>query len=211
MERETMKRSGLVLGLLLILSVGILAWRGTANKLTAAEIEKMDMQEPLLASYYEGQESKAYKMLQKSIFKKLLDQWTGEDVHNPVWNYDSFTSYQLPDSDRDSLPSGTEIYCCTYSEDNGKYGFVVIAYEGSGLSKICLEETPYPFDLKENIEDVMEELKKTDIDLSTASAVRERINDGKQGITEAVRITDRKGNSCLLLFDEKGVALPEQK
>ena len=59
MERETMKRSGLVLGLLLILSVGILAWRGTANKLTAAEIEKMDMQEPLLASYYEGQESKS--------------------------------------------------------------------------------------------------------------------------------------------------------
>ena len=58
---------------------------------------------------------------------------------------------------------------------------------------------------------MMEELKKTDIDLSTASAVRERINDGKQGITEAVRITDRKGNSCLLLFDEKGVALPEQK
>lgn len=57
----------------------------------------------------------------------------------------------------------------------------------------------------------MEELKKTDIDLSTASAVRERINDGKQGITEAVRITDRKGNSCLLLFDEKGVALPDQK
>ena len=57
----------------------------------------------------------------------------------------------------------------------------------------------------------MEELKKTDIDLSTDSAVRERINDGKRGITEAVRITDRKGNSCLLLFDEKGVALPDQK
>ena len=57
----------------------------------------------------------------------------------------------------------------------------------------------------------MEELKKTDIDLSTDSAVRERINDGKQVITEAVRITDRKGNSCLLLFDEKGVALSEQK
>ena len=107
--------------------------------------------------------------------------------------------------------AGTEIYCCTYSEDNGKYGFVVIAYEGSGLSKICLEETLYPFDLKENIEDVMEELKKTDIDLSTDSAVRERINDGKQVITEAVRITDRKGYSCLLLFDEKGVALSEQK
>lgn len=71
MERETMKRSGLVLGLLLILSVGILAWRGTANKLTAAEIEKMDMQEPLLASYYEGQESKAYKMLQKSILRSF--------------------------------------------------------------------------------------------------------------------------------------------
>ena len=76
--------------------------------------------------------------------------------------------------------AGTEIYCCTYSEDNGKYGFVVIAYEGSGLSKICLEETPYPFDLKEDIEDVMEELKKTDIDLSTDSAVRERINDGSR-------------------------------
>ena len=57
----------------------------------------------------------------------------------------------------------------------------------------------------------MEELKKADIDLSTASAVRERINDGKQGITEAVRITDRKGNTCLLLFDAKGVALSEQK
>ena len=57
----------------------------------------------------------------------------------------------------------------------------------------------------------MEELKKTDIDLSTASAVRERINVGKQVITEAVRITDRKGNSCLLLFDAKGVVLSEQK
>ena len=70
-----------------------------------------------------------------------------------------------------------------------------------GVSKICLEETPYPFDLKENIEDVMEELKKADIDLSTASAVRERINDGKQGITEAVRITDRKETAaCFFLM-----------
>lgn len=124
-------------------------------------------------------------------------------------NYDSFTAYQLPDSESGYLPSGTELYCCTYSADNGKYGFAVVAYEGSGLSRICIEETPYPFDMKENIEDVMAELKKSGIDLSAASAARERINDGKQGVTEAVRITDREGNSCLLRFDERGVVLLE--
>lgn len=90
-------------------------------------------------SYYEGQSSRAYEMVQKSIFKKLLlNGWLDEisGMENARWNYDTFTKYTV--LDRDPVPDEEqgELYCCTFSADNGRYGYIVISYSGDGLSKI---------------------------------------------------------------------------
>jgi len=83
------------------------------------------------------------------------------------------------------------------------YGYVVVAYEGNGLTRISLEKTPYLFDLKANWEAVMAGLKEAGIDPDSAEASRVRIAD--ENTAEAVRITDDSGNSCLFRFDEEGV------
>lgn len=86
------------------------------------------------------------------------------------------------------------------------YGYVVVAYEGNGLTRISLEKTPYLFDLKANWEAVMAGLKEAGIDPDSAEASRVRIADeNTEGTAEAVRITDDSGNSCLFRFDEEGV------
>nr|WP_308624780.1 hypothetical protein [uncultured Eisenbergiella sp.] len=200
-----MKKAGLILGLLLVLGAGAFAC-GRAVQVHAAPAAENDVaQEKLIASYYDGQQSRAFQMLHKSIFRKLLVQWAGEAV-DPVWNYDSFTAYQMPDTEETRLTETAKLYCCTYSGADGTYGYVVVAYEGNGLTRISLEKTPYLFDLKANWEAVMAGLKEAGIDPDSAEASRVRIADeNTEGTAEAVRITDDSGNSCLFRFDEEGV------
>lgn len=178
----------------------------TAETATA----EIDM-EPAVSSYYEGQESRAFKMLQKSIFKSLLDGWTGEEVAHPVWNYDSFARYEILNPDLTAAEEEEELYYCTFSADNGKYGYGVFAYHGDGMSKMKVAGTPYLYDLQANREAISGALQGTELDSATASAMRVEIKgaDGEES-REAVRISDEKGHTYFYYFEDKSLKTAEE-
>lgn len=143
-------------------------------------------------------------MLQKSIFQNWVeysdDGTLNHNLVNPTWNFNSFTKYEILDENRKPV-SGEELYYCTFSDENGKSGYVVVSYLGDALSKTDRTETPYLYDLQANIEDITEQLGKTEIDLSTAAASRVRIvGTDKQIIGEGIRFTDRNGHEYVYYF-----------
>ena len=161
----------------------------------------------LRSSYYEGQSKRAFSMFRKNIFKKLINDWTCEDLVNAAWNYDSFASYQMLDGDGNSL-SDKDLYYCTYSADEGKYGYIIVAYDGDSLRRISSAETSYPYDLDTGMEAVLAGLEETGMDPSSASAVRVGIIVGED-IREAIRITDGEGHECICYFGKEGVSFEE--
>lgn len=113
--------------------------KGSLSFIKSTEQDSLEANLAALSnSYYEAQSSRAYQMLQKSIFKKLLlNGWLDEisGMENARWNYDTFTKYTV--LDRDQIPDEDqgELYCCTFSADNDRCGYIVISYSGDGLSK----------------------------------------------------------------------------
>ncbi len=169
-----------------------------------------DMMDSVISSYYSGQSSRAFKMLQKSIFKRLVDHWTDSDIHNPVWNYDTFTRYQTLDSDIARVDPDEELYCCAFSSDNGKFGYIVVSYDGDSLGNMGVVETQYLYDLNANIDDIVTKLKETNIDLSSAVASRVKMIDTEgKGSVEAIRIVDNYGNVYMCYFDETSITFAD--
>lgn len=166
--------------------------------------------DPVISSYYSGQSSRAFKMLQKSIFKRLVDHWTDADIQNSVWNYDTFMRYQILDSGSACVGLGEELYCCTFSSDNGKFGYIVVSYDGDSLRNMGVVETQYLYDLNSNIEEIMIELKEANIDLSSAVASRVKLvdTDGKSSV-EAISIVDGDGNVCICYFGDTSVTFSD--
>lgn len=183
---------------------------GSSKEITDTRAAGMDMQHAV-ASYYEGKNSRAYKMLQKSIFKNLIGGWTGEGISNPVWNYDSFARYEVLNRNLTGTEEGAELYYCTFSADNGKCGYGVLAYHGEGMSKIKVAETPYLYDLQANIEAVSDVLRKTELDPATAEAVRVEIGGAAAGESEeAIRISDDKGHAYFYCFADSSLKPAEE-
>ena len=155
----------------------------------------------LLESYYAGQDARAYGMLQKHIFENMLESWA-EGLENPVWEFDSFTGYQMLDSGLEPEEGQGELYCCGFSADGGKTGYVVVQYQDDGpsLRMVASAQTPYLYDLRANLEKVSAELEKAGVDLATAAASRVSVagEEGRAG--EAVRITDAAGHLYLYRF-----------
>ncbi len=153
----------------------------------------------IVTSYYAGQDSPAYQMLHKSIFQKLLVNGWLEDldgIANAQWNYDTFTRYT---TDQASAV-GNDLYCCTFSADDNRCGYLVISFEGDGLSKIEARETPYLYDLKANLASIQAELRKTPLDLTTATASRVQILNSDTAPREGIYFRDDQGNEYLYSF-----------
>lgn len=154
-------------------------------------------------SYYEAQSSRAYQMLQKSIFKKLLlNGWLDEisGMENARWNYDTFTKYTVLDRDQIQMRI-RELYCCTFSADNDRCGYIVISYSGDGLSKIRAVETPYLYDFLSERDQIKKKLETSGVDLSTASARRaEVLGEDSSDPAEGIYFTDSKGNHYFYSF-----------
>lgn len=169
--------------------------------------------ESIINSYYSGKSSRAYKMIKKRIFQNMLVSWTDANlsgIKNPVWNYDSFTQYYILDHDMVSATRNDELYYCTFTADNDKYGYIVLSYNGFGfgIGRVSVEETPYLYDLQSNIDVITTELSKTDIDLSTAVASRIKLVDTKKNRSdEVIRITDDKGNNYICYFEESSITI----
>lgn len=178
---------------------------GSSKAVTDTSTAAMDMQHAV-TSYYEGQSSRAYKMLQKSIFKNLIGGWTEEGISNPVWNYDSFARYEVLNRDLTGVEKDAELYYCTFSADNGKCGYGVLAYHGEGMSRVKVVETSYLYDLQANMEAISDALGKTELDPATARAVRVEVNGADAGeAEEAIRISDDKGHDYLYYFSDSSL------
>lgn len=181
---------------------------GNHKETADARAAGMDMQNAV-TSYYEGQSSRAYKMLQKSIFKKLIGGWTEEGISNPVWNYDSFARYEVLNRDLTRAEEEAELYYCTFSADNGKCGYGVLAYHEEGMSKVKVAETPYPYDLQANLKAISDALGKTELDPATAEAVRVEVK-GAEEAEEAIRFSDDKGHAYLYYFADSSLKPVEE-
>lgn len=165
-----------------------------------------DFSKAATSSYYAGQGSRAFKMLQKQVFQNWVEYDNSGALNaslvTPKWKFDSFTQYYILDQNMKST-SDQELYYCTFSDENNKHGYIVVSYNGDSLSKIDRVETPYPYDLQANIDEITAKIGETKLDLSTAVAMRVRIADAGQNTTrEAIRITDSNANQYLYYFDK---------
>lgn len=159
--------------------------------------------ESIMESYYTGQDSPAFKMLHKSIFKNLLNNGWLDDMkgmENAVWNYNTFAEYSVLNEGMDTASEGGELYYCTFSADHDKYGYVVVEYYGDSMSKIRAVETPYLYDLQTNIEKIKEELAEADIDLTYASASRVQSYNEEENPVEGIHVTDDNGHTWFYRF-----------
>ncbi len=166
-----------------------------ANKpLDNVEVSTMSNTDSIVQSYYKGQESGAYKMLQKKIFKKLLTQWVPSGITNPVYDYSTFSEYHISGSSKNNL------YTCAFTADNGKYGFVVVSYDGQSLSNKGVYITTRLYDLNANISAIEKRLNNTSINLSSATASRMRMDDN-----EVIYFTDSKGQKVVCYLKDLSV------
>jgi hypothetical protein len=160
--------------------------------------------ESLSSTYYAAESEPAYKLIQSGMISRLIGHWTaediGDDIVNPQWNIESFARYQVRDHNLQSAAGDDALFYCTFSADNGKYGYAVLKYEagsdGGGLGNAGAAETPYPYDLKANGEKIADALAQTAIDLSSATAARGRLVDTDQDRSdEVIFFIDGGGNT----------------
>ena len=186
--------SVLLAGVLLLAALGCVK---AYQKSSGSEAEF----EAAAASYYAGQDSRAYRMLNKSMFRQLLNNgWLENlgDIQNARWNYDTFTEYTVLDQD----PELTEepLYCCTFSADDGRCGYLVVAYTGDALKQIDTVKTPYLYGFLRNADAIREELGKTELDLSSAAASRVQFKDDQGVSAEGILFQDSAGREYLYHF-----------
>jgi len=176
---------------------------GDGSSTTQTEITNL---ETVFSSYYSSQSSHAFSMLNKSIFKSMIDGWTEDDIVNPIWNYDSFTQYHIINHDMVSVADNENLYYCTFSADNDKFGYIVLSYDGSSLQKINTIETSYLYDLQANLDEIADKLSQIEIDLSSAVASRVQLVDiNKKQSDEVIRITDENGHNYMYYFGKSSI------
>lgn len=133
------------------------------------------------------------------------------------WDYGTLAPVLLLDRDLNELdPPDLGLYTCTFSTDDDRYGYIIVSYgegkEGPYISNRSLcETTPYQYDLRANIEAIAEALEKTDMDLTTAAAVRAEWMDAEKKHSDPIILfTDGKGDKYVCVLGESGVTVKKQ-
>lgn len=173
----------------------------------SAPKESQALPDAVIDSYYAGQSAPAFEYMHHTSIQRFLAMWvkseTG-DLEEPQWNYDSFTEIDFLDYDLEELNPGKTIYCLTFSDGSGRYGYAIVEYDENGpsiLNRGIKETTPYQYDLKANMEEICAALMKTDIDLSTAKASRVYLYDReKKRADQVIRFTDGKGDDYICYY-----------
>lgn len=115
-------------------------------------------------NFYSAQNTPAFDYFQNNSIKKFLAMWVKEEtgIENPKWNYDSFAKYNILDINGVSV-SSEDLYYCTFSADNDRYGYIIVSYykDGPAIQNKCVVETPYLYDLEKDIEKISNSLSKT--------------------------------------------------
>lgn len=151
-------------------------------------------------TYYSGQNERPFEMLQKHIFENTLVSWSG-GAPNPRWNFETFARYHVLNSDMVPGENGKELYYCTYTADEGQYGYVVLLYDGDSLSCYGSARTPYLYDLQANMDKISQKLAGTEIDTATATASRVSLVHTEINRTdEAILVTDDSGHRYICYF-----------
>lgn len=152
-------------------------------------------------SYYEGQRDQAFEYFKHKSIQRFLAMWVAEktgDITEPEWNYDSFTRIRVLHNFLSEAYPDEPLYYCTFSDGADRYGYVIIKYNEDDPSiSNCgvMETTPYQYDLRANADKISASLRKTDVDLSTATASRVCIFDkGGKRVDQSILFTDQKGD-----------------
>lgn len=167
----------------------------------------------LFETYYLPSDDPVYSYLQNNSIRKFFNMWLEEYMGQDIeanWNYDTLAPVQLLNHSFQSIArSGEEFYTCTFSTNDDRYGYIIVSYgegeEGPYIQKWSLHETtPYLYDLRANIRQITAAVNETDMDLSTASAVRvEWIDTDKNRGDRIILFTDGKeGKYVCYLGDE---------
>ncbi len=146
----------------------------------------------ILKSYYSYKETDAYRLIKSKALKRFLNQWTDNDIVNPVWNYGSFTKYE-----------GQDLFYCTFTADNGKYYYMVLRYDArnnGGLGKVRYSETPYYYDLKSSIVEIKDKLIETELDLSSTVASRAQLVDKYNNSFDEVILFKDDDGTCYACY-----------
>ena len=183
-------------------------WYDNALKAAMSDVEHWSqdkiISENAGAVYYSAQNSRAYEMFQKNIFANLADDWTAEigGIENPVWNYKTFAQYQILDHNFLSVSRHEELYYCTFSADNNKFGYIVLAYDGSSLQKISAAETPYLYDFRTILDEITDKVNEAGLDLLSAAASRVKLVDTTRNRSdEVILFTDDGGDHYIYYLD----------
>lgn len=163
----------------------------------------------MMDSYYLGQDSPAYDYFHHSSIQRFLAMWvkneTG-DIDQPVWQGDTFTKIVCVDYDLKTLYPDQELYCCNFSYQNDRYGYVIFAYHATDPSITnyeVKETTPYSYDLNMNINEIRDHLMKTDIDSAFVQAQRIYLYDTVQKrADQAIEFTDGKGDHYICRYGD---------
>lgn len=179
---------------------------------SAQGAEENVLPDRLFETYYLSSEEPVYTYLQNKSIQRFFNMWfkeyIGEDIE-AHWNYDTLAPVQMLDHKFNPISRpGEKFYTCTFSTDDGRYGYIIISYgegkEGPYISKWSLNETtPYQYDLRANSSQIGEALNKMDIDVSTASAMRaEWIDTDKKRGDRIILFTDGKNDKYVCYFGD---------
>lgn len=230
-----MKKAILTFGLLcsLLLSCGMSSnstqssMNLPASNATSVELNSFEsnntalaLPKELLDTYYLPSDDPVNEYLQHKSIQKFFNMWFKEHIDEDAkvhWNYDTLAPVDLLDHNFKSIArAGETFYTCTFSTDDDRCGYIIVKYgegeEGRYIKKWSLSETtPYQYDLKANSSQIAAALKKTDIDLATASAKRvEWIDTEKNRGDRIVLFTDGKNDKYIYYFGDKDFIIEKQ-
>lgn len=184
----------------------------------ASHAAQLSLPENILESYYAGRDDSAYEYFQHSSIQRFLAMWVEEetkDITNPEWYLESFTKIRILDHDFVESKQDESLYCCTFSDGSGRYGYIIIKYneEDPSISNYgVVETTPYLYDLSANQEEISAGLMKTDIDLSTATASRVCCFDReKKRADQIICFTDGKGDQYICYFGDNSFEIEKRQ
>ncbi|WP_412891057.1 hypothetical protein [Beduini sp.] len=163
----------------------------------------------IMASYYLDQDSPAYDYFHHTSIQRFLAMWvkneTG-DIDQPIWQDNIFTKIVYVDADLKVMYPDQQLYCCNFSYQNNRYGYVVFAYNASDPSITnweVKETTPYSYDLNKNINEIRDHLIKTDIDPDSVQARCIYLYDKVQKrADQAIEFTDGKGDHYICCYGD---------
>ena len=177
---------------------------------------KQALLEKAIASYYGGDGTAAAMafMKHKSV-QRFMAMWVHEetkDIDQPIWNYDSFARVSIRNHELKELYTDKQFYSCTFTDGHGRWGYCIFQYDEKESAVSNWEEketTPYQYDLRVNMKEIVDRIMKTDLDILTTSASSVYLYDEEKKQAEQV-ILFHDENAAYICYYEDAVLRMEK-